>query len=322
MNNLLPRPRFWADAAEQCKTRRSLLGELLILLLLYVISYMIQSLLLAGPVTVWALGTQGETMLAAFSAGDSVETVMLRLLEAMPDWMAVAALFSTAAMGVAAVIYCTRFQKRSLASMGLGRRGAAGESVLGLGAGLALFGAVLALGAATGGYRLAAAPDLGQLLLVVLALLGCAVRGASVCLLVQGYFAPTVGARAPALFTLFISALFPAMLQAGGTLLSMTAVNALLLGLLLGVWTLKRGSLWGACGLCAAWTFAGSFLFDVAPAGAHGSIRVWEVEADALRPLLSGGVYGPMESICTTVVLLAALALSLALPAKDPAPTP
>ena len=45
-----------------------------------------------------------------------------------------------------------------------------------------------------------------------------------------------------------------------------------------------------------------------------------DVDADAYKPLLTGGIYGPQASICATVILLAAIGAALALKPRDPAP--
>lgn len=322
MNNMLPRPGFWARTAEECKTRFSMLGELLILMLLYVVSSLVSSLLLSIPMSAWLLGTQGSALLEALLEEGGTQSLLLRMMEQMPDWMSLAALFAAGAMGVAALFYCRKFQKRSLASLGLGK-GGAGEYLLGFLAGLVLMGGTTAVGALAGGFSLAAGgPDGSRLGLCALALLGCMVRGASLELLFRGYFAPIVGVRYPTAFALLLSCFASAMLQSGGTVLSMTGLNALLLSLLLGIWVLKRGSLWGACAIQAAWSFGFSFLFDFAPAGEHGSIRLLDVDADTFRPLLTGGEYGPQASICATVVLLAGLALVLGMKGKENFPRP
>ncbi len=322
MNQMLPRPRFWAEAAAQCRTRFTMLGETLILMLLYLIATTAASMVLAVPMTVWIVGTQGPTITEQLAAGASVQDAVLRMLENMPDWMILVSLFLTAAsLGCAAVFFCKKFQKRSLASMGLVREGALGEYLLGLAFGLILFGGVAALGASTGGFRFGAwnlAP--GRLVLALIALLGCAAQGAALELLFRGYYAPSLGSRYPVLPAFLLSALIPGVLQAEDTLLSMSTLNSLLLGLLLGLWVLKRGNLWGACAIQGVWAFAGSFLLDFSATGEHGSLGLLNVEADAYRPLLSGGELGPGASICATVVLLAGLAIVLALRPRDAAP--
>ena len=321
MNQMLPKPRFWADAAAQCKTRFSMVGEMMILILLYLLASFTQSLILAIPMTAWIFGEQGQTLMQSAFAGATPQSLVIALLEKMPDWMSLVSLFAGFTMGLAAVIYCRRFQKRDLASMGLRGPGAPGEYLLGLAVGLLCFLAVLALGVSVKGFQLGPTALSGRmLLLVLLALLGCAVQGASLELLLHGYFAPSLGAHYPVLIALLLSTLLPAFFQADSSLFSMSGLNSFLLALFLGIWVLKRGNLWGACAIRGGWLFASSFLVDVAEAGIHMGIRLMDLDADAYKPLLTGGIYGPQASICATVVLLAAIGAALALKPRDPAP--
>lgn len=207
--------------------------------------------------------------------------------------------------------------------MGLIREGALREYLLGFVVGLLLFGGVVAVGAAAGGFRFGVwnlSP--GRLLLALGALLGCAAQAAALELLFRGYYAPSLGIRYPILPAFLLSVLIPGILQAGASFFSMSMLNSLLLGLVLGLWALKRGNLWGACALQGAWTFLGTFLLDFAPADKHGSLGLLNVDADAYRPLLSGGALGPEASICATVVLLAGIAAVLALRPRNSAPVP
>ena len=321
MNQMLPRPRFWAEAAAQLKTRFTMLGETMILMLLYLIATTASGVVLAVPVTGWIMGTHSQLILDSLTAGTSTQEVVLKLLEDLPDWMALVTLFASAAsVGFVAVFYCRRFQKRTLSSMGLRREGAVGEYLLGFFFGLILFAGVAAIGAAAGGFRFGEhflTPS--RLLLTLAALLGCILHGAALELLFRGYYAPSVGARYPILPAFLISTLISGVLGAGDSLFSMSALNSLLLGLLLGLWVLKRGNLWGACAFQGAWAFAGTFLLDFAAPESHGSLGLLNVDTDAYRPLLTGGDFGPTASICATVVLLAALGVVLALRPKDPA---
>ena len=321
MNNMLPRPRFWAEAAQQIKTHRSLIGELLIYLLLTLLAIFAQSVIIAIPTTGWFLETRSESVLEALEAGESIQGMILGFMADLPDWMTPVSLAAGGTMGFVSVLYCLKFQKRRLSSMGLGKKGWLAESLLGIVLGTVLLSAVVALVSAMGGCRLVpTGQNPVRLGLLLLSLLGCLTYGSSLELLTRGYFAPTVGARAPVAFALFFSTFSSALMQAGGSLFSLPVANHLLLGLLLGIWVLKRGKLWGACAMHSAWLFAQNFLFDIAPAGEHGSIHLFELDADLFRPLLSGGQYGLSNSICTTLVLLAAVAGALALKAKDQAP--
>ena len=324
MNQMLPRPRFWAEAAGQIRTRFTMLGETMLLMLLYFIGTMGSAAVLAVPMTLWAMGTQSESMVDRMLAGASYQEIVEDMLANMPGWMVLISLFATAvSVGFVAVFYCKKFQKRKLASMGLIREGALGEYLLGFVFGLLLFGGVVAVGAATGGFRLGAwrlSP--GRLAMALAALLGCAAKGAALELLFRGYYAPSLGARYPVLPAFLLSSLIPAVLQSESMLFSMGTLNSLLLGLVLSLWVLKRGSLWGACAIQGAWTFAGSFLLDFSLTGEHVGLGLLNVDADAYRLLLSGGEFGPGSSICATVVLLAAFAVVLALRPRNSAPEP
>lgn len=319
MNQMVPRPQFWAETADQMKTHFSVLGELLIFFLLFVISLLGQLVILTIPMTAmtaWMMGTQGNSVMEAVT----MERVARENMARMPDWMSLMQLFASASMGVTAVVYSRAFQKRSFAAMGLRGRAPVLEYLAGFAVGLVLFAAVVALGAAAGGFRLlAGAPSERQWALCLIALLGCVVHGAALELLIRGCFAPSLGARYPVVFALLLSSITPPMLRAGENLFSMTTLNSLLLGLFLGIWVIKRGRLWGACAIHAAWTFAGSFLFGLTGEREYGGIRLLHMVSDVYRPLLTGGDRGAQASICVTVVLLAAIAGVLAIRAKDPA---
>lgn len=320
MNQFLPRPQFWAETQKQIKTRFSMFGELMILLLLMLLSMLGQAVFLLIPSIFWVFSEQGEAALSAMSSGESMEALMSDLLRTIPDWLFLCAFLGYAVMGAVAIIYCRKYQKRSLSSMGLCGRAPLGEYALGLCFGLLLAGAILALGVAAGGFRLAEEAVSGEKLgLLLLALAGCLVQGAALELLLRGYFAPSLGAHYPIPAALVFSTLVSVMFRSPGSLTSLSFANTLLLELLLGIWVLKRGKLWSACALHGAWVFSMSFLFGFAPAGEHEGVYLIAVETDAWRGLLTGGDAGPQASICATVVLLAALAAVLALPARDPA---
>ena len=321
MNRMLPRPRFWALTAAQYKPRFTMLGELLIMMLLYYLSALASSLLLSIPMSAWLLGTHSADLVETMTGEGSPQTALLALMEQMPDWMIPISLFTSFTMGVAAIVYSRAFQKRSLESMGLGK-GGFGEYALGFLVGLVLIGGVVAVGVTAGGWHLASSggPERSQVLLALAALGGCMVRGAALELLFRGCFAPALGVRYPVVFPLLLSSFASAMLQSGGSVLSMEGLNALLLALFLGIWVLKRGRIWSACAIQAAWSFGSTFLFDFAPAEEHAGIRLLDMDADPFRALLTGGSSGPQGSICAVIVLLAALALVLAMKPREDFP--
>ncbi|MBQ1372064.1 MAG: hypothetical protein IIY70_03950 [Oscillospiraceae bacterium] len=318
MNQMFPRPRFWDEAARQDRTRFTLLGEYLILWLLLLIAMFGQSLLWSASLIPWMFGAKGSAVIAALSQDMSMDQAVIALVQALPDWVRILECLAYVSIGLTAIFYCHRIQGRSLASMGL-RGSFLSEYALGLLVGALSFGAVFGLGMMTGAYRLnfSAVSD-GQLGLVLCGFFANAVQAASVELLVHGYFAPTIGKRYPTLLALLVSSVVPAMLYSEATELFWE--NSLLLGLVLGVWVLKRGNLWGSCAFYGVWLFADNFLCCFATEGQHTGIYLLPVQIDAYRTTLTGGEAGPLGGICATVVLLGVLMLILPLQGRESVP--
>ena len=314
---LLPRPRFWVRAAEEKKVRTTLAGDMIRLMIVFLIATVLESLLMSLPITFWVM-TQDHITLGGFGFS-SIEKMIAEMMKDLPPWMEVAILFAAAAYGIAAIFYCRKFEKRSFGSMGLGRKSALPETFGGLAAGLLLFAALTAIGSAAGGFRISPfALDQGQLPLLILALLGCAAAGGARELLFRGYFAPSIGAGLPVTFALVVST-FASLLASGSGNGFVPYVNLILLNLLFGVLVIKRGNLWAAIGLHTGWLYAGNFLFGF-DLPADDRLCLFRVESAGYRKLLTGGSAGPEGSLCATLVLLAALAAVYALRARDPAP--
>ena len=144
-NPLLKRPAFWALAAEEKKTRMGLLGECLRFAVVYLVGTLLQSLLVSIPMTAAALRNLRDGVFDEAIRSGSIQTMVLKMAEQLPDWMTIVVLFCSAALGAAAIYHCRKKERRSLASMGLIRRGLLPELIAGLAAGLVFFAAVVCL---------------------------------------------------------------------------------------------------------------------------------------------------------------------------------
>ena len=319
---LLPRPRFWLEAAAQKKTRFSVFGELLSFLLVYFIASLIQSFLFAIPTFAW-LASSGHAVLNQLKQYSDLNSMILAIMDAMPDWLVCVSIFACAAYGAAAVFYCRKFEKRSTATMGIWRDGAFREYGFGLVLGFALVFAVVGVGSAAKGFRLGAFSLIGQSVPIFLAVFGAyIVEGLAMELLFRGYLTTSLGARMPVAFAIGSSTLIQAMLGTSvSSLTTLGMVNGALLSILLCVYMIKRGNLWGVCAVHAAWNIGINLLFSFTEEGAPLGICLFPIYTSPSQSLLTGAEYGPEASICATVALLAALAVVLALKPADPAPS-
>lgn len=318
---LLPRPGFWALAAREKKARFTLAKELLRFLLIYLIASTIQGVVLSIPLTAWLFTAHGRELLGDGKSLNSLIDRMFELLGNMPDWLVILSLFAALPVGIVPIIYCRKIEHRSFASMGLSKDGAVMEYLIGIVAGAVLFVGLTLIGSAAGGFRIGQfSPKASELPLLLAALAGCLIEGACFEIMLRGYLAPTMSVNRPILVPL-IMATAPSLLLASGGSGSLATINILLLSLMLCIFTMRRGSIWGACGLHAAWLFTGNFVFGFNLSGEGSDLCLIPVEvSDSLKNLLTGGTNGPESSICATIVLLAALVLVFALRSKDPAP--
>ena len=321
--SLLPRPGFWALAAREKKAAYSTIRELLRFLLVYLIASSIQGIVLAIPMTAWIISAHGSDL---FSSGLSIGELAERIFELignLPDWLVILSLFAALPLGIVPMFYCRRIERRSFASMGFGKADALPEYGVGIVAGAVLFVGLTLIGSAAGGFRIGKlslnTSDLPKLLA---ALLGCLIEGACFEIMLRGYLAPTMSARHTVLAPLIMSTIGALLLVSGGADTGrLGTVNILLLNLMLCVFTMRRGSIWSACGLHAAWLFTENFVFGFHITGNSPGLCLIPVEiSSSLKSLLTGGTGGPETSVCATIVLLAALVLVFTLRSKDPAP--
>ena len=326
MNPMFPKPRFWAEGAAQKANRPSLFGELLSFFLVFFAASLIQGVLLGLPASVWMLNHSPATLsqLSGQGGAVSLEALISGSLEQLPDWIVPAMLITQAVLIAAVIFYCRRFEHRTIPTLGLTKGKALPEYALGVLVGLGLFGLVGALGGAFGAYRFGGLQmNAGAELWLLAFALGYAIQGAAEELLVRGYLAVSVSKRYPVPLAAIFSSLVYMLLHSGSSESGvLILVNTFLFGLTLCLYTLKRGSIWGACAIHGAWNFAQCCLLGFGVDAINGGEGLIKVSVNEYNNALTGGSAGPEASLLCTVVLLAALGAALALKAKDPAPEP
>lgn len=215
------------------------------------------------------------------------------------------------------------FERRSPASLGL--NGAAliryGRGLL-VGAGFLL--ASIGLAWALGGYRIEGAgvwTAPAPVLFIPIACLfaGFMVQGATEELMLRGWLMQLVASRHGLVIAIVINSLVFAFLHAGNIKpsmeLALALVNLVLFAVMISLYAIKEGSLWGVCAWHTAWNTLLGVGFGLDVSG--GKIAVQSLVVD-LAPAqgapwwLTGGAFGPEASVATTVVLLAGVVYFLA----------
>jgi membrane protease YdiL (CAAX protease family) len=231
-------------------------------------------------------------------------------------------LFATIAGIVVVVLYCRLIEKRKVATLGLTRKHALREYLVGLAVGTLMFALVVALGVATGAMTYGGMAGASATLILLL-LVAFMIQSMSEELLCRGYFLVSLANRQNLALAVFISSCLFGILHvfnAGVTPLAI--VNIILFGLFAGVYMLKRGDIWGIGAVHAAWNFTQGSIFGINVSGLPLSHSVFSFTPVEGHSLISGGSFGMEAGLAATAVLIAALTVALLVRAKDPVIAP
>ena len=228
-------------------------------------------------------------------------------------------LFATTLTVAVVLIFCLVGERRTLASLGLSRRGFPLEYPLGLVGGLALFGASVLLCVATGTLTLTAT-GITSVGLWLLFIPGFLIQGMSEELLCRSYLMVSLSRGFPLRACAGINALLFSLLHMGNTGIGIISlINIFLFGLFASLLALRRGSIWMVGGIHSAWNFAQGNLFGIPVSGiVAGPAPLSARVADgAFAGLWTGGSFGLEGGLAVTLILALACILALLIPSKS-----
>ncbi len=315
-------PLFVSELRKDGKMRSPLL-EFFIFILLSMIGQAVGGVLAVPYVLVSLLSD--ERFFAAYSEAMNTMDVSAvytyideKTLELMASpWYIFFMLLSTLGTIAAVLVYARKIDKRSYASLGLTRRGLLpylGGFVLGLVAALV---AVL-FSAAFGALWLEGlSPDFNAPIALLL-LLGFVVQGFSEELLCRGLLMTSLSRGLKLWMAVLVSALAFASLHSGNPSLGVIGyINLFLFGVLLALYMIRRGSIWGAAALHTAWNFAEGVLFGSPVSGMNMGVSLLRLGLREGDGFIHGGAFGAEGGIAVTFVLALGIAILLMMRTKD-----
>lgn len=284
-----------AEAREQSKGK-VVWKEVLIFLAVFFVTTIVSSLILEIPM-ILELAKKLLTGYSISSALDFVNSQTFILLS----------LFVTVITTIGAIIYCTKIEKRRLSTMGFIRKNAVKEYLIGFVIGIGMLAASLLLCVITGTAKISFSG--GSIGMILLFLFGYLLQGMSEEVLVRGYFMISLGRENSIGWAVIMSSLMFAMLHIFNAGLSVLAfVNLALYGLLMALYMLKHGSIWGVCAIHSAWNFVQGNVFGIQVSGMPLTESVFATELTGSH-WITGGDFGLEGGLAVTVVLIAGLAL-------------
>ncbi|PVM74488.1 CPBP family intramembrane glutamic endopeptidase [Caulobacter radicis] len=221
------------------------------------------------------------------------------------------------------VAWALLFERRSPAALGFNAR-MAGAYLRGLAVGGLCLGAVVGVIFAAGGYKAAGDLSLGLLTPAVLApflalFAGYMIQGAAEETMLRGWLMPLVASRHGLIVAVLLNSGFFALLHASNIdpskELVLGILNLFLFAVLLSLYAVREGSLWGVCAFHTAWNALLGTGFGLEVSGQKVAIAPVVV---GLAPVssapwwLTGGAFGPEASVVATIVLAAGCAYLIA----------
>lgn len=314
-------PKFLAEARTQGK-RRSVLAVLFIVLILFGVGNVLQSAVLTPILYVMMLADPAyyDIVNGSYDSTEEMAEAVLGYTAALSEapLVSILSLFLTAGTVAACIVYVKLIEKRSLASCGMRKEGAAPAYLRGLALGLLLFAVAISFSALFGAVRFTGInPDFNPVYFVLL-LLGFVIQGFAEELLCRGVLMVSTAKSAPLSYALLSSSIIFAMLHtpnSGFDFLSF--VNLTLFGLLMGLYMIRGGSIWGAAALHAVWNFAEGVLIGFSVSGMKLPTYLISAIPTEGMELFIGGAFGPEGGLGVTFALTVALALFAMAPTKS-----
>ena len=319
-------PLFLAEARTQGRSYTAI-KTFFIFLLLFLIGNTLQSVILSPILYAIMLtdpayyeilngeyGTTAEMMeqVTLYAAGLNTRPVVTVVM-----------LFATVGTVAACLVFCKCIEKRSFASMGLRKKGAFPTYLKGIGLGLLLFAVAIGFSLFFGAVRFVGVNKSFDPLLCLLLFLGYLVQGFSEELLCRGMLMVSTAKRAPLWYGLLISAFSFSVLHAANNGFSFFPfLNIFLFGILMGLYMIRGGSIWGAAALHSIWNFAEGVLTSFPVSGMTMPTHLLSFVTEEGKELFHGGLFGPEGGLGVTFALTVAIALFAMAETKQAPPAP
>ena len=305
-------PTFLADA-RRAAGRRSPVMEIIIFFVLTLVAQFFSNLVTVAYELVYLFGDEvaKEIVLKGdMEAALAYSEVLAEKIMGEPLFILLL-LFSTAVTVALVLLYARKVERRSYLSLGLAGKPYK-EYVLGLGVGLLLFAVALGFAAVFGSVwyeGLSARLRPGY---VVFFLIAYAVQGFSEELLCRGYLMVAMGKNMPLWMGVVISAFaFSALHVSNTSCTPLGFINIFLFGVMMALYMIRRGSLWGAAAIHTAWNFAEGILTDSYVSGTKMPVSIFAFGQRAGDDIIHGGGFGPEGGIAVSFVLVIGIVLLL-----------
>lgn len=288
----IKKPAFMKEA-EKTKSH-SILGEMIIFIVLYVISIFVEAMALVPGLLVYGL-------IHPISAG--IEQYN-SLLQNRSQWVTVYMLFAEIFFIVLYTGYCKFIEKRPLSSMGFTKRNMSSFYAKGIGWSAVLIGGAYLICILTGACHFEGVS--AQLVpgYVVFYLIGYMIQGLAEEVICRGYLLVSLSRRNSVWYSVILSSgVFMAMHMSNEHVTVLAYINLFLCGLLFGLLFVESGSIWMVAALHSGWNFLQGNIFGISVSGTAKASSVFDSSFADGWSFMNGGDFGLEGGLAVTIVL-------------------
>jgi len=288
----IKKPAFMKEA-EKTKSH-SILGEMIIFIVLYVISIFVEAMALVPGLLVYGL-------IHPISAG--IEQYN-SLLQNRSQWVTVYMLFAEIFLIVLYTGYCKFIEKRPLSSMGFTKRNMSSFYAKGIGWSAVLIGGAYLICVLTGACHFEGVS--AQLVpgYVVFYLIGYMIQGLAEEVICRGYLLVSLSRRNSVWYSVILSSgVFMAMHMSNEHVTVLAYINLFLCGLLFGLLFVESGSIWMVAALHSGWNFLQGNIFGISVSGTAKASSVFDSSFSDGWSFMNGGDFGLEGGLAVSIVL-------------------
>lgn len=288
----IKKPAFMKEA-ENTKSH-SIMGEMIIFIVLYVISIFVEAMALVPGLLVYG-------MIHPISAG--IEQYN-SLLQNRSQWVTVYMLFAEIFLIVLYTGYCKLIEKRPLSSMGFTKRNMSSFYAKGIGWSAVLLGGAYLICILTGACHFEGVS--AQLVpgYVVFYLIGYMIQGLAEEVICRGYLLVSLSRRNSVWYSVILSSgVFMAMHMSNEHVTVLAYINLFLCGLLFGLLFVESGSIWMVAALHSGWNFLQGNIFGISVSGTAKASSVFDSSFTDGWSFMNGGDFGLEGGLAVTIVL-------------------
>lgn len=288
----IKKPAFMKEA-EKTKSH-SILGEMIIFIVLYVISIFVEAMALVPGLLVYGL-------IHPISAG--IEQYN-SLLQNRSQWVTVYMLLAEIFLIVLYTGYCKLIEKRSLSSMGFTKRNMPSFYAKGIGWSAVLIGGAYLICVLTGACHFEGVS--AQLVpgYVVFYLIGYMIQGLAEEVICRGYLLVSLSRRNSVWYSVILSSgVFMAMHMSNEHVTVLAYINLFLCGLLFGLLFVESGSIWMVAALHSGWNFLQGNIFGISVSGIAKASSVFDSSFSDGWSFMNGGDFGLEGGLAVSIVL-------------------